>query len=63
MSPQYDVFRVKADGQLLWLSSAYSLDEAKGKINLADGDGDFVILNQQTQEQITVKAETERHVN
>jgi hypothetical protein len=56
MTPTYDVFRI-TDGKPQWLSSANTIAEARRKINFADGDQEFVIFNQETQEKITVKAE------
>ena len=56
MFSNYDVFKI-TDGKPQWLSCAKTLDEARSTVNRAGGNEEFVILNQKTQEQITVKPE------
>ena len=54
MIPTYDLFKV-TNGEPRWFSSAETLAEARQKVKLTDGNGEFVIFNQETQEKITVK--------
>jgi len=59
MDKSFDIFRKGHDGGLLWCSTANSLDEAKATVerlaNIERGI-EFEILNQETQEHVTVKA-------
>jgi hypothetical protein len=56
MIPNYDLFKV-TNGEPRWFSSAETLGEARQKVKLADGNDEFVIFNQETQEKISVKPE------
>ena len=57
MNQPFDVFRNDKDG-LMWRETATSLDEAKATVERLSKceSGDFIILNQETQEQTTIKA-------
>ena len=57
MDQSFDVFRKGKDG-LVWRATASSLDEAKAtveRLSKCEGGNEFVILNQETQEQTTIK--------
>lgn len=54
MIPTYDLFEI-AYGEPRWFSSANTLAEAREKAKHADGNEEFVIYNQETQEKITLK--------
>ena len=57
MNQPFDVFRNDKDG-LMWRETANSLDEAKAtvdRLSKCESGIEFVILNQDTQEQTTIK--------
>jgi hypothetical protein len=62
MIPTYDVFKI-TDGKPQWLSSASTLAEAREKAKVADGDQEFVILNQETQEKVSISGQGPRRDN
>ena len=54
-----DIFRLKPNGRVLWIGSAYSLQTAHGIIKLltVDPSEEFLILNYCTNETTIVRAE------
>jgi hypothetical protein len=59
MDQPFDIFRKDHIGGLLWCSTADSLDEAKAtveRLGKIERGIEFVILNQETHERVTVKA-------
>ena len=59
MDQPFDIFRKGHDGGLLWCSTANSLKEAKATVKILakiERGIEFVILNQETQEHVNVKA-------
>ncbi len=64
MHQPFDIFRKDHVGELLWCSTANSLDEAKAEVERlakVERGVEFVILNQETQEHVTVKAAALSH--
>jgi hypothetical protein len=54
-----DIFRLKPNGRVLWIGSAYSLQTARGIIKLltVDPSEEFLILNDDTGETAILRAE------
>jgi len=54
-----DIFRLKPNGGVLWIGSAYSLQTARGiiKILTVDPSEEFLILDLGTDERTVVRAE------
>jgi len=54
-----DIFRLKPNGRVLWIASAYSLQTARGiiKILTVDPSEEFLIFNHDTDERTIVRAE------
>lgn len=48
--PTYDIFKAEADGAVLWLGSATTIDEARARAQKlwADSPGEYFILSHQT---------------
>jgi hypothetical protein len=59
--PPFDIFKVEADS-VRWVESADDLDRAKERVSLlaARSPGEYVILNQQTRERISIKPQPKR---
>jgi len=59
MLPPLDIFRVTADGQLLWKTTAESLESAQRrvKILMTSEPGEYVIYSQETGHKTVVRAE------
>ena len=57
MIPPLDVFKVEADGNLLWLEAAQTLDAAKARIAVlgAKSPGEYVIYSQKTGNKTVIK--------
>ena len=59
MNEPFDVFRKDRNGALVWRAAANSLHEARATVErfrkIESSETEFVIFNQQTQEQTTVK--------
>lgn len=56
MIPPFDIFKVEADS-VRWVESADDLERAKARVSIlsARSPGEYIILNQQTRERISVK--------
>ena len=57
MGRPFDIFRVDRNGSLVWYAATYSLDKARATIeqfSKIERGVEFVILNRETKEQITV---------
>jgi|SRR6516162_6941135 len=54
-----DVFRLEKSGSFLWIGSAGSMQEAREliKSRAANPSEEFLILNEQTQEKLTVRVD------
>jgi hypothetical protein len=64
MDQRFDIFRKDHVGGLLWCSTANSLGEARAtveRLGKIERGIDFVILNQETHEHVTVKAAALSH--
>lgn len=61
MIPPFDIFKVEADS-VRWVESADDLERAKARIKVLAGrsPGEYIILNQQTRERISVKPQPKR---
>lgn len=48
--PAYDIFKAEADGAVLWLESAVTIDEARARAQklAADLPGEYFILSHRT---------------
>jgi hypothetical protein len=48
--PAYDIFRAEADGAVLWLESATTIDEARARAQelAANSPGEYFILSHRT---------------
>jgi CheY-like chemotaxis protein len=59
--PPFDIFKVEADS-VRWVESADDLERAKARVSVlaARSPGEYVILNQQTRERISVKPQPKR---
>jgi hypothetical protein len=57
VSRPFEIFRVGQESGLVWCASAYSLDEAKATVEQFSKIErvEFLIVNRETKEQITVK--------
>jgi hypothetical protein len=56
MLPQFDIFRVETDANLLWRATADSLQSAQRRITIlmASEPADYVIYSQQTGDKTVV---------
>jgi hypothetical protein len=61
MLPPFDILKVE-DGSVRWMESATDLDRAKARVKLlaASSPGEYIILNQNTGERISIKPATKR---
>ena len=59
MYPAFDIFRRDLDGRYIWCSAARTMTEANATLRLfansESPESEFVILNQGTNERVTVK--------
>ena len=66
MYPAYDIFRRDLDGRYIWCSAASTMSEANATLRLfatsESPESEFIILNQQTNERVTVKLAQARAV-
>lgn len=60
MIPPFDIFRVAADGQLVWKSAAESLDTAQRRVRIlmAVDPADYIIFSQETGNKTVIRAES-----
>src|SRR5260370_16691744 len=63
MMPPFDIFKVESSG-LRWMEAAVDLGRAKARVKVlaASSPGEYIILNQNTGEKISIKCETKRIV-
>ena len=57
MDQPFDIFRKNRDGSLVWRATAHSLDEVRAiveRLSKCESGIEFVILNQETQQQTTI---------
>lgn len=61
MLPPFDIFKVDSSG-LRWMEVAADLERAKARVKLlaASSPGEYIILNQNTGEKISIKPPTKR---
>src|SRR5258708_39614823 len=61
MIPQFDIFKVESSG-LRWMESAADLERAKPRVKVltASSPGEYITLNQETGEKISIKPQTKR---
>jgi CheY-like chemotaxis protein len=61
MIPPFDIFKVEGSG-LRWMEVAPDLERAKARVKVlsASSPGDYIILNQNTGEKISIKPKTKR---
>lgn len=59
MVPPFDIFRVEADGRLLWKDTAETFDLARLLIKILMGShpSDYVIYSQETEHRTIVKSD------
>jgi|HubBroStandDraft_2_1064218.scaffolds.fasta_scaffold1250138_1 hypothetical protein len=58
MEPQVDIFRMEADGQMMWLGAAESLGEAKARVQefAKSWAADYMIVNLKSGLKLTISA-------
>ena len=64
MNQAFDIFRKDHGGGLLWCSTANSLEEAKAtveRLGKIERGIEFLILNQDTHEHVTLKTPARSH--
>jgi hypothetical protein len=63
MIPPFDIFKVESGG-LRWMEAAADLEraEARVKVLAASSPGEYIVLNQNTGEKISIKSKTKRIV-
>src|SRR5260370_36235520 len=61
MIPPSDIFKVESSG-LRWMEVAADLERAKARVKVlaASSPGEYIILNQETGEKISIKPKTKR---
>ena len=61
MIPPFDIFKVESSG-LRWMEVAADLERAKTRVKVlaASSPGEYIILNQETGEKISIKPKTKR---
>ena len=61
MLPPFDIFKVESSG-LCWMEAVSDLQRAKARVKVlaASSPGEYVILNQNTGEKISIKPPTKR---
>lgn len=59
MTAPFDIFQAEADGRVLWIESAETLDDAEARIReyAARRPGEYLVLNQLTGTKLRIKAE------
>ena len=59
MIPPFDIFRVAADGHLIWRAAAENLDSAQRRIHIfmSVEPADYVIFSQKTGKKTVIRAE------
>jgi hypothetical protein len=64
MLPPFDILKVENDGAVRWMEAAVHLGRAKARVKVlaASSPGEYIILNQNTGEKISIKSETKRIV-
>jgi hypothetical protein len=58
MEPPVDIFRMEADGQMMWLGAAESLGEAKARVQefAKSWAADYMIVNLKSGLKLTISA-------
>src|SRR6267378_2282263 len=61
MIPPFDIFKVESSG-LRWIEAVADLERAKSRVNVlaASSPGEYIILNQETGEKISINPKTKR---
>jgi hypothetical protein len=57
MTAPFDIFQAETSGDVLWLESAVTLEEAHARVQelAAHSPGEYLLLNQKTGDKIVIK--------